>query len=513
MGARCSPSEWLTIRGDSSIGSSSSRHGSRRRSRLRFADRALTFAQFRTSILGAAGRLHELGLGTGDRVVLAIANSLEFPVAYFAIHATGAVAVPLAPETPDSMLAALARDCAAKVAIVERSPAGMPCRVEPIARLGTGEAREVYPWGHTTDVADILYTTGTTGNKKAVVLTHDAIKSAAVNMTEFIGTTAEDVEVVPLPLYHSFGLGRLRCLALVGHTLILVPGVRTGILLMQTLAESRATGLAIVPAGIEILRRLGSSVLGRATRNLRYVEIGSAPMRQETRAWLMDMLPTTRICHHYGLTEASRAAFTEYHSDQSKATSAGRSSPNVRITICDGAFRPLGPRQVGEVVVRGRMVMREYWRQPERTREAFCAHGLRTGDLGYLDEDGYLFLLGRESDIINVGGRKVAPDEVEEALATMDGVHDVACVGDPDPVIGQQLKAYIVADRPIDRTMVAGFLRPRLEEFKIPRSVELVSALPRSNSGKLQRCQLRLVAAPNRKVETHGSRSVKAKAA
>ena len=137
------------------------------------------------------------------------------------------------------------------------------------------------------------------------------------------------------------------------------------------------------------------------------------------------------------------------------------------------------------------MVMREYWNQPELTQQTLCREGLKTGDIGYLDADGYLFLLGRRNDLINVGGRKVAPDEIEELLCQLEGVEDAGCVGEPDELLGECVKAYLVADREIRRAEVVAFLRSRVEECKIPQIVERIARIPRTSSGKIQRQILR----------------------
>jgi long-chain acyl-CoA synthetase len=457
---------------------------------LRCGGDVLTYERYSARILSTAARLRSLGVVEADRVLVSSPNSLHLPILYFAIHALGAIAVPVAPDTVDATMAALAGDCGARLAVLDRAPAGMPCHVAGPAEVTAPGSESVTPVCRRTGIADILYTTGTTGKKKGAVLTHANVFAAARNMTEFIGTVGDDVEVTPLPLSHSFGLGRLRSLALAGHTLAIERGVGNGGPVIKSLIEHRATGLAMVPAGFDILRQVTGDALRRAGDRLRYVEIGSAPLRPQTRAWLLEMLPKTRICHHYGLTEASRAVFTECHSDPGR-TGAGKASPNVSIAICDENLNRLGPGQSGEIVVRGDMVMREYWNQPELTRDALCAWGLRTGDIGCLDEEGHLTLLGRRCDLINVGGRKVAPDEVEEMLRLMEGVRDAACVGEPDPLLGEHVKAFLVADHPVDLAAVNAFLQPRIEAYKIPRTVELAASVPRTGSGKPQRNLLR----------------------
>ncbi len=452
----------------------------------------LSYGELRARIFAAAVRLRELGVEHGDRVLISGPNTAAVPVLYFAIHALGAVAVPVPPDTPEAVLVALVNDAEAKVAATSKAISATGCNVvSPETLTAPAIAEEFEPLCRPEDPADLLYTTGTTGRKKGVLLTQANILAAAQNINAFIGNQAEDVEVVSLPLSHSFGLGRLRCMTLAGHTLVLEPGVGSGAAVVKRILETSATGLAMVPAGFDILRRITASALGEAREHLRYIEIGSAPMKPETRAWLMEMLPQTRICHHYGLTEASRAAFTEYHADARKSGTAGRATPNVEIVICDEAGNCLSQGEPGEVVVRGGMVMREYWKQPELTRQAFCGEGLKTGDIGYLDADGYLFLLGRRSDLINVGGRKVAPDEIEALLCQLDGVQDAGCVGEPDELTGERVKAYVVANREVGRAEVAAFLRTRVEPCKIPQAVERVARIPRTGSGKIQRQLLR----------------------
>jgi long-chain acyl-CoA synthetase len=454
---------------------------------------ALCYGDFRTRILTTAARLRGLGVREGDRVLICGGNTLAIPVLYFAVHALGAVAVPVAPDTPEGVLAALAADAEARLAAVEKPINNMPCAVVSPAEMTecTVVDAQLEPVCRPDAIADLLYTTGTTGRKKGVVLTQANILAAARNITEFVGNRPEDIEVVPLPLSHSFGLGRLRCLALTGHTLILEPGVGTGATVVKRILDARATGLAMVPAGFDILRRMTGAVLGQACDHLRYIEIGSAPMKPETRQWLMTLLPRTRICHHYGLTEASRSAFTEYHGDAHKPGTAGRATPNVEIVVCDEKGRRLPAGEPGEVIVNGGMVMQEYWRQPELTAQTLCKEGLKTGDIGYVDADGYLFLVGRRNDVINVGGRKVAPDEIEDLLLQLDGVTDAGCVAEPDELLGECVKAYLVADREIRQSEVVAFMRSRVEECKIPQVIERIARIPRTNSGKIQRQMLR----------------------
>ena len=327
--------------------------------------------------------------------MLCAPNSPELAIAYFAVHAAGGVAVLLDADVPAESLAWIAEDAEARLALVggkstcrRRSPTltawcGEGSEVGEQRSESRGQRSEVadptleigFPTSDlrlpTSDsAADLIYTTGTTGRKKGVLLTHRSIAQAALNINAFVGTCRDDLEVMPLPLSHSFGLGRLRAMALAGHCLLLLPGMRNPATVLKQLLDAKATGLALVPAGFDLILRMTRDRLGDAREHLRYIEIGSAAMRPETRQKLLDLLPRTRICHHYGLTEASRAAFLEYHADHDHLASIGRPSPNVEMAVRDDEGHDLTDGQEGEICVRGGMVMQQYWKQPELTRDA-----------------------------------------------------------------------------------------------------------------------------------------------
>ena len=278
-----------------------------------------------------------------------------------------------------------------------------------------------------------------------------------------------------------------------GNTLVLEAGMVNAARLLKRVLDLRATGLALVPAGLELLLRMTRNRLADAQSHLRYLEIGSAAMRPETKRKLMEYLPHTRICHHYGLTEASRAAFCEYHADREQLDSIGRASPNVEIAVRDSHGNTLPPGEMGELTVRGGIVMKEYWKQPNLTAQTLRDGWLRTGDCGYQNGEGYLYLVGRQNDLINVGGMKASPEEVEQALCEHPRVADAACVGAPDPngITGQCVKAFIVSDEEIPSTELVAWLRNRLEEYKIPRMWVQAPSIPKTASGKIQRQLLR----------------------
>ena len=465
------------------------------RAGLRDASREFTLARCAAAMRGGAHWLLDLGLRSGDRVVLFGGNSVTFSVAYFAVHAAGGIAVPIGSDVSVETVQQLLEDCAPSLVLAD-NPSNAPpsgARLLPAPEQWAASDAALNPRCSAESPADLLFTTGTTGRRKGVLLSHGNIASAATNINAFVRTSADDIEVVPIPLSHSFGLGRLRCWAQVGHSLVLEPGLRNPALLYKRLADTKATGLAIVPAGVALLRRLVGVRLADVGTHLRYLELGSAALSQEDRRFLLETLPTTRICHHYGLTEASRAAFCELHRDRARPNSIGRPAPNVEVRIADEQDRSLPAAQVGEITVRGGMVMQGYWQQPELTRATLRDGWLRTGDEGWMDDDGYLYLRGRKGDVINVGGLKVAPHEIERRLCEIPGVREAACVAAPDPrgVLGQVVKAFLVSDAETSELEIAERLRRVLPEHELPRLFERVAALPKTESGKIKRAELR----------------------
>jgi long-chain acyl-CoA synthetase len=270
---------------------------------------------------------------------------------------------------------------------------------------------------------------------------------------------------------------------------ILTPGFQFPKQLFEAITRWTATGLSFVPAAWSLLTRLTGERLATFSSQLRYIEIGSAAMPRAEKERLARLFPRTRICMHYGLTEASRSAFIEFHEAGDRLDSIGRPAPNVAIRIVDDEGREVGPRQGGRIQIGGEHVTLGYWEIDAGER---LGGGLiYSGDLGYRDEDGYLYLCGREDDVINIGGRKVHPSEIEQALLGHERVGDAVCVGVPDPLTGEAVRAFLVAAEGQGELpsagMLASFLTGRLEPHKIPSAFEWIAAIPRNGSGKVQR--------------------------
>ena len=449
--------------------------------------RRVTYGRLWERARAAAGAFARAGVAPGDRVLLAAPGSPSFAYGYLGAHLLGAVAVPLDPHAPAPRREELIRRATPKLAF------GPGFRdLEELESVPAGEDRFEMP--ATDQLADLLFTTGTTGRPKGVRLTHGNLAAAARHINAVIGNREEDVEVVPLPLYHSFGLGRLRCNLFGGGTVVLVDGFKLPGEIFSALDRHRATGLVGVPAGFAVLLRFGARGLGPFAGRLRYVEIGSAPMPPAHKRALMELLPRTELWMHYGLTEASRSAFIEFHRHRDRLDSAGLPAPGVRFRVRSGNGAEAGEGEPGLLWISGGHVSPGYWDDPELTARIFQDGWMCTGDVARIGSDGFVTLHGRKDDMINVGGYNVSPDEVERVLEEHPGVQEAACVGmaDPRQIAGYVVQAFLVrrAGGAAEEELSA-WVAARLEPYKVPIQYRWIDALPRTASGKLVRAKLR----------------------
>ncbi|MGH8167378.1 MAG: class I adenylate-forming enzyme family protein, partial [Woeseiaceae bacterium] len=341
-------------------------------------ERVLTYGELGTRVNQCTAILeNRFEVKPGDRVVLLDDSSVDFIIAYLAVHSLGGVCAPLDSDIADDRLRRILTRLSPRIVVSE---AGVQNRVRysELVDIGTTSASTERPGVSIEQAADILFTTGTSARSKGVVLSHRALATASAHINAFIGTRPDDVEVLSLPLGHSFGLGRMRCILSIGATLVLAPGIVNAATIINALMANRATGFASVPAGIAILLSDDGSALSQFAGQLRYIELGSSAMPLEHKRRLMALLPDTRICMHYGLTEASRSAYISFHDEKTKLDSIGRPSPGVemRIVARSGDAADVGTQ--GCIEVRGDHLMTEYWQDPQLTAETLHDGWLRT---------------------------------------------------------------------------------------------------------------------------------------
>lgn len=456
----------------------------------------VTYAELWQRSLQVAARLqNEYGLQSGECVILAAAGNLEFVYAYLGVHIAGGICVPIDPDTNETRFGYIQSQTEPRLVLGRLSKVPSVNSIAFGELLG-GEVETEFTEPDENKTADVLFTTGTTGAPKGVTLSYGNLTAAALHINAFIQNTADDVELLALPVSHSFGLGRVRCVLSKGGTLVMLGTFANIKRFFREMENHHVTGFGMVPASWGFIKKMSGRYIEKFVDQLRYLEIGSSFMSIEDKQLLMELLPNTRICMHYGLTEASRSAYMEFHTEKDNLTTAGKAAEGVDIAL----FSPDGKRvalgEEGEVCIKGAHVCSSYWRLPqERFEQDFYDGYFRTGDCGVMDENGYIYLKSRLKEMINVGGKKVAPMEVEEILNQVPGIKESACVGmrDPEGVMGELVKAYVVTDGEVENTTIMDYLKPRLEVYKLPEEIVRIDAIPKTNSGKIQRLKLKEV--------------------
>ena len=479
---------------------------------LAFEGRRYTNLEQARAAARLAHALRRLGIGPGDRVLVMLPNCPEVIQSYGAILRCGAVIVPVIFLLGEREVAHIVADSEAKVVItsadllgkVEAQIGVLPTlhhvllvdgggdgTTRSLAAEAAGEA-DTFPAAdrRPDDLAVILYTSGTTGLAKGVALSHDNLESNARSAASLNELGRDDWAVAVLPLSHSYGLTVMNA----GHIL----GSRAALLrwfhpeaVLQTIQEFRAVSMSAVPT--MLLYLLNYPEADRFdTRSMRAWGSGAAPLPTEI-VEPFERKFGGRILEGYGLTEASPVVSAHRLSGPRKVGSVGRAIPGVEVSIQDDSDRALPAGEVGEVCVRGRSVMVGYYRNPEETARTVRAGWLHTGDMGRLDEDGFLFIVERKKDLIIRGGFNIYPREVEEVLYAHPRVAEAAVVGMKDELMGEGVRAFVVlrSGERASAEEIGAFCEGRLARFKCPKEIRFVDSLPKSPIGKILRKELR----------------------
>lgn len=464
----------------------------------------LTYAGLHDLACVIAGCLQRRGITAGDRVAMLLPNSPQAVALIYGTWMAGAVIVPLNPLARGPEVRTLAGHAGARIVVCEPGYRDL----DAIAAATQTDGMSTVMISdliilddnvlHTStalnadDLAMLLYTSGTTGHPKAVMLLHRNISANISAIISYLGLTREDRVLSVLPFNYSYGSSVLHTHLAVGATIFLEKNMVFPHAMAEAMARERITGFQGVPSTFALL--LSRVDLGKfPLHSLRYVAQAGAAMSTALVDKLRLALPQVQIFIMYGQTEATaRLSYVPPDRLADKPGSAGIPIPGVEMEIRDEQRRPLGPRETGDVWVRGPNVMQGYWRDEAATRAALVDGWLKTGDIGYLDDEGFLFLAGRRSDIIKTGAHRVHPGEIEEVIAGLAGVAEVAVAGIDDELLGQTIAAWVVPEPGLDISIerVKARCRDMLPGYKIPRQVQIVATLPRTASGKLRRTEL-----------------------
>ena len=384
----------------------------------------------------------------GQIVTLRSSQSVEFLIMYFALHKAGCVVAPLEKDTPDYMFEKI--------------------------------SKELSKYDAPDGSADILYTTGTTGKPKGVIISHQTILADAENLIEGQGFCHELAFVVSGPLNHIGSLSKIYPVILTGSTLIITDGLKDMNAFFDTFKNPyKKYATFLVPASIRILLQFGRERLANLSSKIDFVETGAAAISQKDMQTLCLLLPNSRLYNTYASTETGIISTYNFNDGRCVSGCLGKPMKHSQIFITDK----------GLIACKGDTLMLGYIGDPQGTAEILKEGTLFTSDIGTIDEDGMLHLLGREGDVINVGGSKVAPSEVENEALSFPGITDCICIPVEHPIFGTALKLLIVGDEDftLNKREIARYLNTKLEPYKIPMLYEIVKDIKKTYNGKLDR--------------------------
>lgn len=467
-------------------------------------------------------QLSGLGLSAGARVGLYMENSAEYLAAFFAITTAGHVIVPLDNSASPETLSYIINDCGIEALFVSTSlrrklPAITPsagslkaiiCPAETGLKTAGIVSLKMTPRPDKNDsvelrisntnvddnsLAAIFYTSGSTGQSKGVMLSHRNLVSNTIATNEYLELTHDDSIMVVLPFYYIYGNSLLLTHIAAGGRLVVDNRFMYPEVILDTMQSEKVTGFSGVPSNFTIM--LGKSTLTeRKFPSLRYFTQAGGGMAPETTRKLINAFSDKQIYIMYGQTEAApRVTWLPPDRLNEKLGSIGIPLNGMTVDIQGPDGDPLPPNETGELVVRGPNVMLGYWNQPEEQSRVLKDGALYTGDLGYKDDDGYIWIVGRSKEIIKSGGNRVSAKEVEEALLTSDAILEVAVIGLPDDLLGEAITAVITLKPGVEMTdkEVRKHCQANLPMHKVPQRYLFLDSLPKQKTGKVNKLALK----------------------
>ncbi len=490
----------------------------------------LTYAELDARSDRLATALRDMGLERHGRAAIFLDNSAETVVALYAILKAGGAFIVLNGSVKAPKLRYVLSDSGARVLITHGIKRGVVAEalsdgaVQPeIVWVGCDAQRPLpdlprsscwadllgsapesdadaaaslssLPRCIDVDLATLIYTSGSTGEPKGVMSTHHNMVSAARSIIQYTGNDVDDIILGILPLSFDYGLYQVIMSVMCGSTVVLERSFAFLHKILLRIAEEKVSGLPVVPTMVAMMLNM-KDLSGYDLSSVRYVTNTAAALPVQHIVALRQLLPDVRIISMYGLTECKRVSYLPPEELDRRAGSVGKAMPNCETVVVDEEGKVCPPGEIGELVIRGSNVMQGYWRAPEITARAYrdgsypANRNLYSGDLFRTDEEGFLYFVGRRDAMIKSKGERISPKEVECAICNLAGVAEAAVAGVPDDVMGQAIKAVVVAETGAALTAndVLKHCSKNMELFMVPKYVDIVEELPRTPNGKIDR--------------------------
>jgi long-chain acyl-CoA synthetase len=474
-----------------------------------WGDHEISYAELHAQSQKVAAHLqNQFDVKPGDRVALWLKNCPEFVVSVFGILQAGAVVVPINNFLKPAEVGYILNDGGIDVVITDAELGGhfselaaarpqlKIFEVEEFTALNPSSTLNSPSSRSESDLAVIIYTSGTTGKPKGAMLSHGNLLHNVESCRIVLESVPDDCFAVLLPMFHTYMMTVGIFLPFtVGGSIVLVKSLHPPRAMLQEIFSRHATILPAVPSFYRML--LAAQI--PTPQPIRIFISGSAPLPMQTLREFEEKFKVPLI-EGYGLSEASPVVSKNPLRGARKAGSIGIPVANVEMSVQDDAGKMLGANETGEICVRGGNVMQGYWNQPDETKKVFRNGWLLTGDVGCRDADGYYYITDRKKDMLIVNGINVYPREIEEVIYHFPGVKEAAVIGVPDARRGEQPVAFVAAaeGQTLDEKALHQFIRGKLADYKVPKQIVIMPALPRNATGKILKTELRKQAAVDR---------------
>ena len=463
--------------------------------------KSVTYKEYWSSIRKTAGVLMGMGIRKGDHVMLRCTQNIDYLIVFSALQYMQALVIPVEKSTSAERVLEIGERVDSECLISDKEADGISSiKIEDIiARAKDADEADLELPGE-NDRSMLLFTTGTTGSSKGVVMLHRGEVGIAGNVIEGTSMKKGNVEIIPMPLNHSFGIRRYQSDMVNGGTVCLMDGMVFIGTLWKLVEKYGATSMAISPASLGMIFHLSDERIADYADQLDYIQIGSAPLAEADKEKLLRLLPDTRLYNFYGSSEAGCACILEFSGNGNKTGCIGRPTVNSIVRFTDDAGNVVengSPEAPALLSWGGSIVMEGYYNDPDLTAETLVGGYVRTKDLAYLDEDGDCILVGRADDVINYGGSKISPAEIENLALGYEYIDDVAFTSISDPITGELPVILVIQKDGYDEAEFERFLTDRLESYKLPRKYIYVDNIPKTFKGSVLRKEVRKLAEQN----------------
>lgn len=445
--------------------------------------------------------LSEYGIRKEDYIVVECTQDARFLICAFACQLSGIRFVPVEQKAAKERADEILKETGAKIFLYVNEitqwnvSENIGLFFEKVKKTEAKTAMESPDFGTAQEVTEVLYTTGTTGKPRGIMLTNANNVAIAENIQYGTAMKADSVELIPLPISHSHGLRTSYADILNGSTIVLFDGVMNIKKIFEFIEKYHITALDLSPNAAKVLLKLSKGNFLKYSSQIDFIQIGTAVLDEELKEELCKIFSESRLYNFYGSTESGRVCVLDFNAERGKVGCIGKPAKHARFVVTDEKRNIIksSKENVGLLAIAGKMNMQQYMGDYERTKEVMRDGYVYTNDVGYIDEKGYVYILGRNDDVINYRGIKIIPEEIEMHVLKYEDVIDCACVAVEDKMCGQAPKIYVSVKNPgtFDTIKLLNFLSEFVETNKLPKMVEIIEEIPRTSNGKLLRRVLR----------------------